>query len=299
MISKTQLITLFLFVILFVSKSNAQITATTDCLKTQSIHIEDLVMSSDSFIQTNLPTINAPERKVKKILLENYNFLKNSFSNKDIIKNNVVEQELNAIVDNIIEANPKLKDKKFNMLYATEYVANASSLGNNIFYIYPGLFEILDNDQQLTFILCHEIAHQVLKHFQYSIEESIRLEKTDLTNESSLNLFRNKRELEINADAFGFELYSNLNYQEAEAIKALEHLKDSDSILYSKNIDIKEQFNFKDYPFKRFWINKKEQLLKIKKYKSNYRNLDSLRTHPNVDTRISAIKKINIPPLNK
>lgn len=291
--NKILFITVFVASILFTSTLAAQNIDTENCEKTQSIHIDDLVISSDIFIQNNLSSINAPERKVKKVLLKNYNFLKSIFFKKDVIKNNVVEKELNAIVNTIIEANPKLQYQKFNMLYALNYEANATSLGNNIFFVYPGLFEILENDEQLTFVLCHEIAHQLLNHFQYSIEEQINLKKITLNKRKTLNIYRNKRELELNADALGFELYSNLNYPKSEAIKALKNLKNSDSILYSKTIDVKAQFHFKNYPFKPFWLNEKEQFLKLKKYTSNYRNLDSLRTHPNIDVRVNALNEKN------
>lgn len=279
------------FITFYSIKLKAQNKTETSCEIVNPINIDDLVKSSDIFIQNNLPTINAKERKAKKVLLNNYNYLKTIFINKKVIKIDFIEKELITLTSKIIDANPSLQGSNFNIFYALDYTANASSMGNNIFFVYPGLFEILENDEQLTFVLCHEIAHQVLKHYQKSIEENINLSKAEINYQKILNIYRDKRELELNADSLGFEFYTNLKHPRTEAIKALNNLKNSDSIIYSQNIDIKKQFNFKDYPFKSFWLNENEKILNINSYQSDFRNLDSLRTHPNIDIRVSAIKQ--------
>lgn len=294
---RDSLIVLILILCTCINKTlRAQNTKSFKCERSEAIQISSLLISPEDYIEKNISHIKAPKKKTKKALIEKYNYLKTIVNNKTVLRAKTVENELNLIVNKILKANPEISSNKFRMLYNKDYVPNAASFGSNIFFIYSGLFEILENDEQLAFVLCHEIAHELLNHSEKTIAQSINHTNSKSSKKTTLDLYRKSRDLELEADALGYKLYLNLNYTKTEAIKALKLLKISDSTLFSKTINVKSQLNFEDYPFKSFWIKKKEKLFRLKNYKSDFRNMDSLRTHPNIDVRIKTIMAIESNP---
>ncbi|MEL7163636.1 MAG: M48 family metalloprotease, partial [Bacteroidota bacterium] len=56
--------------------------------------------------------------------------------------------------------------------------ANAYSMGNGIFTIHLGLLQNLPTEERLAFVLCHELAHDQLKHGHHIIIEHCQREKS-------------------------------------------------------------------------------------------------------------------------
>src|SRR5690606_19405430 len=105
------------------------------------------------------------------------------------------------------------------------------SMGDGSIAINAGLFVYLDNEAELIFILCHEIAHYYLDHTNSSIKKYVetvnsdevqkelkRLSKTqyrvnqqleELTKAFTFNSRRHSRERETEADRMAFQFMKN------------------------------------------------------------------------------------------
>ncbi len=118
--------------------------------------------------------------------------------------------------------------------------------------LHQGLFQFLDNEDQLMAIICHEIAHNELKHPRNSLIKraktassktyknrisKIRNKKVD-RNTRAFKLLKDliysqseeKRHREMEADSLGYVLFQKLTKNSYEYINALSFLKAIDSL---------------------------------------------------------------------
>ncbi len=80
---------------------------------------------------------------------------------------------MDALVAEIVKANPLLQKQNFNCYFSRSGVPNAVYIGEGIILFNMGLFKRLDNESQAVFILCHEIAHFYLQHGENSIRRYV------------------------------------------------------------------------------------------------------------------------------
>jgi hypothetical protein len=172
----------------------------------------------------------------------------------------------------------------------------------------------VNSDDEMAFIICHEIAHYLLEHNDKSLVKyletmnekevkskirSVKNQKygkrkayTELMDELSYNFLKRNQKVEIEADSLGFMLYRNTKFSPKASVTSLENLGKSDDIIFNEDSKIKENFNFKDYPFKDIWIQKDETLFDLDKSSNDFiSNVDSISTHPSIPLRI---QKLNI-----
>lgn len=235
--------------------------------------------------------------------------------------NTPFNKKLDEIVQNIISANPILnQDLKF---YISKSVSlNAASMGNKNFVLKLGSFYYLQNESQLASVVSHEIAHYILKHALIEIQRRYKLEKgsdykdeiyeikKDNTNkgEKAYNKLKgilyeggkSSRRQEYEADSLGYILIKNTNYNKTEYMNSLRLIEQYDTIrpVGLKLETYKKIFNLPSQPFKEDWLKTEDfSNYDYSKYKEKY-NEDSIRSHPETELRIVALKRI-YPELNK
>ncbi len=118
-----------------------------------------------------------------------------------------------------------------------------------------GLFTKLQNESQVAFVLCHEIAHYHLRHSQNSIERYVntinskeyqeelrRIVKSQyqkgkqletLARSVTFNNRRHTREHESSADSMALELFRNTPFKTEEALNCLTLLDSIDRDKYN------------------------------------------------------------------
>ena len=218
-----------------------------------------------------------------------------------------VNQKIKLIADK----NPDIP-ANFNVLIAKDNEPNAFNFGDNTLVVNLGLFYYIDNEDQFTSIICHEIAHSKLEHSVNSILSKIKKDNQNKSEVSSIKhsanqydkafelfktmLYSNMKERrkdEIKADSLGFEYYKNLGLQKNSFVSALQQLKifddkKPDSIsaeVYRKTFDLPNQ------PFKEDWLKMEDFSRYNYKLYTKKISEDSLRTHPDLDFRISLLRK--------
>ncbi len=214
-------------------------------------------------------------------------------------------------VQMIANKNPDIPND-FNILIAKDNEPNAFNFGDNTLVVNSGLFYYLNNDNQFIGIICHEIAHAQLEHTINSILSRIRknndkktevslLKKSANQQEKAFEMFRTmlysnmkeRREQEIRADSLGFEYYKKLGLQKDAFVSALQLLKSVDeqkpdsiyTTTYRKVFDIPNQ------KFKVEWLKMEDFSQYNYKLYTKKISEDSLKSHPNIDLRMTLLKQ--------
>lgn len=218
-----------------------------------------------------------------------------------------------SIFERLKNNNSELASSDIKLLLAFSDESNAYNNGENIVVINLPLLRDLKNEYQLAFVISHEIAHQKLNHVhegivkrlnKYNSEELLqktksidkqKFNKGALASELMKNLVygdrRESRKKEIAADSLGYLYYSkaypDFNLQAVEALKILKNSDvASDSLGKSDFIKI---FNSQNLKFNEEWL--KSDLVNNYNYQKDNKkfDVDSLRTHPDCDVRISLL----------
>ncbi len=137
-----------------------------------------------------------------------------------VVFGDTVSQYLNRVKNIILASNPEIRDKIRIYTLRSEEV-NAFTSDGGIIIVTTGLFERLNNEAELAFILCHEVNHYIQKH-------SIKFYGAAENNKSTYgyeyvdnvtSLFKYSRNLESEADLFGAKLFMKTQYN-PDAIKS-------------------------------------------------------------------------------
>jgi hypothetical protein len=241
----------------------------------------------------------------------------NKLMNEDILSGHYIfdsrfQTMIDSILHEVVINNPAIPtDLKFYV--SRNNTLNAASLGNKCFTVNLGAFYLSQNEDQLTAIICHEIAHYLLNHvlkdIQHEYSQKKELEakdeiseiktKSDNWGDKAYNRLKellykqgdlNKRQ-EYEADSMGYVLYRNTHFRKADFINSfiLKEVYDTIRPIGLNLETYKNVFNLPTQPFKEAWM-KKEDFSKYdySKYKDKY-NEDSLSSHPETDLRIKAL----------
>ncbi len=278
----------------------------------RTVFIKDFKKSNADFIKKIKVNHSG---KVSKSLTTMYKSFESEFVEEIKDKNFTFKSGLEDYIQNIIsdlrKDNP-LIPAKIEVLIEKSNYPNAYCLANNTFVVNMGLFNWLDNRDQMMAVISHELGHNILDHVLNSQVESI---KNNL-NESSVvknlrevkhnrsakafDLVKNKiyalkalkRQHEKEADSIGYVLYKKSNKNEFEYVNALKNLLDFDTISPKKLSD-KIYLKLYDLPNQKF--NKKWLLLDdFTNY--NYDGFkqkldkDSIATHPETEERVASLR---------
>jgi hypothetical protein len=307
----------------YLAASSGAVYAQKEVFKLGYTDPEALQSLSDKHENVYKQTIAALPGEHKKELLQLYKArwdnARQKFEKKEIYTSPAASAYLNQIVKEIISNNPSLAQLPLNCYFSRSGNPNASYIGEGMILINMGLFTRLQNESQVAFVICHEIAHQYLKHSENTIAsyvarinskeiqdelKNIRSSKyrrsqplEELTNAVTLDTRRHVRQNESDADSLAVEFLKHTRFDCSEVIATLNILDEIDADTISTNECLKRLFNSQQYPFQQKWIAKEEGLLGGHAKLQSDKFEDSLKTHPDCKFRISklepAISKLN------
>jgi len=238
-----------------------------------------------------------------------------TIDNKELYFDDNLQNYIEKILSEIIRNNPVLADKKIAVYFSRDPEANAYSIGDGTIVFNLELLRYLNDEAEIGYIICHEIAHYTLNHREKSIEKEISSQnlkeakalekdlkkskfnkqiKSEIFAKNSVYSRKNRSRLqEFQADSLGLDYFKNTKYNSASSINLLKHLSKTDietdslpRISYPKNFTTKNQKFIKD------WVTMED----YSKYSYSKENIfkwdiDSLKTHPNCEQRIEKISK--------
>lgn len=265
------------------------------------------------------------ERDIEKLPKENNKELKEQYTER--YENLVAEIKAGAVItdtkvtdyfDNILKeilaANPDIRSRNVRLLIYRSEAPNASCLGEGTLYLNLGLINRFENESQIAFTVCHELAHLTKNHVNTAIRKTVnhlysketqaelkRIEKEEYRKVSQAMALlkgyvydarKHSRLHEEEADAVGLAYLKNTKYDATAALSMLEILDKVELFKYQEEIALQEKFDFSpDYPFKERWL-KPEDKMTFGEQEDKDWNKDSLKTHPDCQKRIGLLKTL-------
>lgn len=264
----------------------------------------------------DLSALPAKDKKdLEKIYSQRWKNITEKIDKKEIYGNPDVQDYLNDILDVLIRANPELKNQSFHCYFSRSGIPNAAYLGEGLILFNMGLFTRLENESQVAFVLCHELAHFLLKHSENSIKKYVftlnapetqkelrniknmpygkRQELEKLVKGITFDTRRHGRNHESSADSMAIELLKTTSFDLSESLSALALLDVIDQDTMNMKLALTQLFDQPEYPFQKRWLKKEEGLLGGHSELSADESIaDSLKTHPDCNERIEALKPL-------
>jgi predicted Zn-dependent protease len=244
---------------------------------------------------------------MKELNQNRFDLVVRYFNDDLLITDSKYSPYLQSILDRILKANPDLPATS---VYAfRSETANAMSFGDGVIGFTLGLLARLETEDQIAFVICHELAHYSAKHteaktrnyarlnFDKEVKKKIKaIERSEYNKYSKLNqlgmtlgqfIGRHSREKELEADSLALQFFLKASFDQKASIRTLEILDSADISLYTDHIPFKKHFDTKQYPFKEEWLAFPPSEMVYAQHLKN----DSLRTHPSCEKRIAATKR--------
>ena len=281
--------------------------------------LKDALSSVEARAHTDRKGLDANRtwsKNQRKDIINLYSSRSNKIINEIKEGHYLVDRRINGAVqrtfETVLKSNPDLPQDDLRLFVSRETVPNARCYGEGTLVINIGLLARLQNESQLAFIICHEMAHYVQNHVNKHIKDRItyyysketqaelkKIAKTDFRRfEKVQKMFgaalyrsrRHSRERELEADSIGMFFLQNTPYDITEAVKTLLILDEADKPIHLGTIDFKAYFDHPEFPFKDKWIALEDDaFIRGKKY--NLWEVDSLKTHPSCQKRYGILSR--------
>jgi Zn-dependent protease with chaperone function len=264
-------------------------------------------------INKGIASVSAAQKGITK---EIYSELQDDFlekiNNNTFICDDEINPYLQGLMNEILTKNA-IKPDGYRILLSRNSDINAYNTGDGTVVVHYGMFLSVDNEDELVFVLSHEIGHQFLNHVKNDIEAFARLstseeiiKKTkeikhqkfgkatmasDLLKSIRYQNYDVRRKKEIAADSIGLVFYKNTQRNPRAAITILQKLADSDKEQDSLTVaDYKLIFEKGGFAVKQKYFDEEQSL--FKKYDKEKRfDVDSLKLHPDCATRIKLVEE--------
>jgi Peptidase family M48 len=216
----------------------------------------------------------------------------------------------------IVAANPEAASTK--VILSINPTPNAFSIGDGTIMVYNGLLAGLENEDQLAFVLCHEIAHFLLEHSTKGLVKRIqtyhskefkskvaaaskqefnRIEQLEnIYKSAALNSRYHHRDLERQADSLAYRLFVKTAYDPLQAQRLIQLFEFIDEPMRDTVVQLETRFGCTEFPFKTTWLDQgggsvwsaaQAERIRIEKPME-----DSLRTHPDWRNRLQWLEEM-------
>ena len=274
-----------------------------------SIRLTGLLQKYQEQHKEELSKLPSRNRKdLVEVYQQRWKNIQEKFDKKEIYTDAAAQEYLNRVVKVIRQGNPTVAATDISCYFSRSYIPNAESIGEGIILFNMGLFQRLDNEDQVAFVLCHEMAHILLHHAENSIQQYVaainseevqtalhrikgseyrkhqQLEK--LMKGLSFDSRRHSRDHEAEADSMAVELMRNTRFALSGAVSTLALLDTIDTDTLNMSQCLPKLFNAPEYPFRKKWIAQDEGLLGGHAKIDEGEMADSLKTHPDCKKRI-------------
>lgn len=258
------------------------------------------------------------DSKVKAELREIFAEKKSNFL--DEIKNGkfVYHKEISPLIERIFsDIKKNNSSENFNdikIVLALDEEFNAYNYGEGIVVLNLPLVLNVNDELELSFIICHEIAHQKLDHVFNSVEAYLKkgnskemIEKARELKKVKYNrsgiakaevkkfVYHNRRfsrDKEHQADSLGFIYFSKTNpkylLKSTEALANLKYIDKEKDSLTKKDYHV--IFENTTIVFQDEWLDTEDFSDYNYQRNAKFWNVDSLRTHPDIDVRVAYLK---------
>lgn len=231
-----------------------------------------------------------------------------NFNDDHMMVESEITNYLTTITERIAQANG-FSAKDVNVYAFRTEVPNATCYGNGVLSVTLGLLARLDTEDQVAYVICHELGHHLAKDNLRGIENAIALindkntkksikqanrstyysysRTQDLLDQLDFNFIRHSRIHEYGADSAGLLLYLKAGYDAGAALKLLEVLGKADDDIYPA-LNLENFLVTQGIKPEPSWL----QYANDKRWRKDQKRPDSLRTHPNITERTIAVSRL-------
>ncbi|MFA0964071.1 M48 family metallopeptidase [Roseivirga sp. BDSF3-8] len=223
------------------------------------------------------------ENKDKFYLESNFG-IDDFLSSGRVLFNDPVTNYLNSVLYEVLKDDPQTR-KEVRVYAVKSHVPNAFATNNGMIFVNLGLLAKLENEAQLAYILSHELIHYREQHVLNSYVKNERISdgrdgyKGFSEDEKLIAQSSYSKELEIEADAKGFDIYKGTAYSKDSMDRIFDILGQADQLLLDSEFDY-AFFEYGDYR-----LPEKLKLTEFAQYEVNEAYDDEKSTHPNTETR--------------
>jgi Zn-dependent protease with chaperone function len=233
------------------------------------------------------------------------------FLHHNVLCDTLIAPFVEKVFKKIQASNPSVADQR--LFLTSDPSPNAASFGEGTVAFFLGLFAKLENENEIAFALCHELAHNNLNHvnnsimshlnlfydkqFQKDLKKTLKSEYNihqrldTLFSNFSLKNLHHSRESEVQADSMGMVFFMKAGYRVQDGLRAVALLDSIDEPLYTGIIDMNAQFNCAEFPFDKSWNEYKPRKEWEAKDDRTQEMKDSLKTHPDAKKRVEYLRK--------
>lgn len=270
-----------------------------------------LTKRMDTRLERDLERLPKKNNEVyTKMYVERADGMKSRVTEGHFILDTVWNNWFDGILDEIWRGNPMLPKSEITLFLGRYPEPNAVCYGEGSLVFNLGLLPFLEDESQVAFVICHEIAHYAQNHVNRAIEnyvEALYSKETqqrlndisesefgktgkamELMKEFAYGSGRHSRYKESEADSLAVLYLSRTRYNPAAALRALEILDIIDSVVWPV-IPYKVLFDASQFPFQDSWLAQKKNSLSAPavEVKKSAWDVDSLKTHPDCKKRIA------------
>ena len=249
----------------------------------------------------------------REMITDRNNALIHLFRNDEVIYDTLFLNKCHSIAGRIIAANKNYLFDSIKFYINRSAVPNAACYGEGTIMINLGLLLWIDNDDELAFVLAHEMSHQVLNHLQTQMERNIATLTSEgfkeeikdikkskegkyerfrkLMKDLSVETGRHSTYKENEADSLAAVLIQQAGFNKINGAVVLLKLDNSDAIFTSQALYSLKDF-FEKVPVDQsfFVVKRKYNGLSSATVTMNAdKDFDSVKTHPNCIKRYEAI----------
>ncbi|WP_201984650.1 M48 family metallopeptidase [Hymenobacter rubidus] len=226
----------------------------------------------------------------------------------------VVEPFVQQVFARIVQANPQLPAGT-RLVLTRNPEPNAHAVGNGTVMLNIGLLPRLENESQLAFILCHELAHVACRHMENGLQERLMaLHSKELKREFrrivnseynissqvkalvlgfSLNNNYHRRQFEKQADSLGYVLLTHTRYEAPQAYRALQLLDTIDEPENPAAIPLNTYFSCTEFPKTFGAPAKPASIFTVKAAEQTVlETTDTLKSHPDCGKRMRFVQAL-------
>lgn len=216
-----------------------------------------------------------------------YQYFKKDLLNKNMV---VTTPSLVNYFTDILKTIEPVDWQKYNLVLINSTVPNAMALPDGTVFLNLGLALNMKNDDELAFILSHELAHVFNKHGKKAYTDQLNMDNTVKGQKEGKAFLQLKysRTAETEADMYGVRKMINSKYNARSAAQALENLADSLFCEFD-NYSAFKILGMDSVDFKNISKNNSDYTLNKNEIEKDYH--DVFYTHPAIDSRVLAVNE--------
>lgn len=255
----------------------------------------------------------------KKVLYqEKLKIIATHFEHAELVTDPATNNYIHLLMGKLQPAVSRLSPPGVNVFISRTGSPNAFTPGYHTIFLNAGLLTGIDNEAQLAFVLCHEMAHIFLKHNELAADQYLAsiqskafrdevaaIKKQDygrgraveeLSKKISFDSRRHSRFKETAADSLALEWLQQTGYDTDQAVTCLGILDSIDTDLCDTKRVFEIYLNFAEYPVRpSYFGTARRSVFGAAAFEADEQGLrmkDSLQTHPDCKQRMLYAEKM-------